>query len=45
MADLTQRDMRKTYGAVPSAKLGEVLRLNAQPELLHVLDGQTAQRA
>jgi len=45
MADLTQRDLHKTYGAVPAAKLGKVLRLNAQPELLHVLDGPTAQRA
>ena len=44
MAGLTQRDMRKTYGAVPAAKLGEVLSFTAQPELLHVLDGQTGQR-
>jgi hypothetical protein len=45
MAGLTQRDMRKTYGAVPAAKLGEVLSFTALPELLHVFDGQTAQRA
>ena len=44
MADLTLRDMSKTYGAVPAAKLGKVLRLNAQPEMLHVFDGQTGQR-
>ena len=45
MAGLTQRDLRTTYGAVPSAKLGKVLSFTAQPELLHVLDGPTAQRA
>jgi hypothetical protein len=45
MADLTQRDLHKTNGAVPAAKLGKVLSFTAQPELLHVLDGPTAQRA
>lgn len=44
MADLTLRDMRKKYGAVPAAKLGEVLSFTALPEMLHVFDGQTGQR-